>query len=212
MDPFEFKVEIPAAMAQAAPVLEAIAGGIERVLYEPVGAPARLRVVLDLDDGVPAVTLFLRQRHHGRAIDARVLAQAGAQTPPVVELVVDVDLLRTHLEALRLDTMIRFHAHRELRRQRHVERAAVVLHLVRRGEAGRRVARVQVLRVQRDAALRAVEEVVEPHAEVRAVTARVCTAERRVVVAAETEAAVGQQIAANQMTLNARSLRPIFIS
>ena len=53
-------------------VLLAVAIDGDRVLEEPVGRPGGLRVVADLQYGIGALALLLRQAHDGRVVDAVV--------------------------------------------------------------------------------------------------------------------------------------------
>ncbi len=134
------------------PLSSRVAVEIRRVLHEAVGAPAALRVVADLHDGVGALALLLRQRHDQRVVTTFVPAHARADAPVLVQPIRDVDLVRARGEAECRLAVIRLGAQRDALGDGHLERAAVVLGVRQRLQARRRVAAVQALRVHRQPA------------------------------------------------------------
>src|SRR6185503_13265009 len=173
-----------------AAVLLARAFDRDRVLHEAVGAPAAVRVVADLHDGVGALALLLRQRNHSRVVAALVRAHAARYAPVFVERVGDVELVGARGEPELGAARVGLRAQRDPVGHGVLERSAVVLGVRQRLQAGRRIAAVQALRVDSYPAAGAVEEVAQSHAQVRAIAAGVRVGERRRVVPREAEAAV----------------------
>ena len=103
-------------------------------------------------DGVGALADLLGQRHDWREVLAFVLANASAHAPARGQLVATFS--SSALVSTPRSWILRsaFARHIHVLADRHAEHAAVVLQVRECGEARRRVARVQVLRVQRQAA------------------------------------------------------------
>ena len=162
----------------------------DRVLDEAIGAPGGAGIEHHLRDRVRALALFLGQRNNRRMVLAQIVAHAGADAPSLGQLVGQVQFDRPGLEPLVLDPLIALGRQAQAARHRHPERAAVLLGVLDRRLSRRRITGVEVLLVEGEATVVALEEVAEPDAQVGAVGPRLRVGERQVVRALEPESAI----------------------
>src|SRR5262245_41225756 len=121
---------------------------------------------------------------------AQIVAHAGAEAPLVGQLEAKVQFERPGLEPLVFGPLIPLGPQAQAARHRDPEGAAVLLGVLDRRLAGRGVAGVAVLRIERDATLAAVDGLAEADAQVGAVGSRLRVGERRGGGAVEPESAI----------------------
>src|SRR5947207_5579574 len=121
---------------------------------------------------------------------AQIITQAGTDAPSLGQLICKVHFDRPGLEALVLDPLIALGRQAQAVRYGHLERAAVLLGVLDRCLARRRVATIDVLLIEGNATVPATEEIVQADAEVGAVCQGFRVTEQTVVGAMESESAI----------------------
>ncbi len=160
------------------------------MLAEAIGAPGGAGIELHLRDRVRALALNLGQGNNQRMVLAQVVAHASADAPFLGQLVAHVQFERPGFEPLVLDFLIALGCETQAARHGHPERSAVLLGVLNRRLSWRRITGIEVLLIEREATVAALEEIAQPDAQVGAIGARFRASERLVARTLKPESAI----------------------